>query len=119
MKTREDKATCKAIGPSLNSRHFALFVQWMLTISVDEMVIVIKECGGEEEWLQQIEALLSRMSALQNESSQRGGFSPASDLGRWSVLRRTVGSRWRHSHRHITPHCRPEAARAADQAAAD
>ena len=38
-----------------------------------------------------------------------GGFSPASDVGRWSVLRRTVRSRWRHSRRN-TP--RRNAARA-------
>ena len=57
---------------------------------------------------------------IANESSQRGGFSPASDLGRRSVLRWTVGSRWRHSRRHTSPLCRPEAATtAADRAAAD
>ena len=45
----------------------------------------------------------SCIESEQHESSQPGGFSPASDLGRRSVLRRTVGSRWRHSRRHTTP----------------
>ena len=45
-----------------------------------------------------------------------GRFSPASDVGRRSVLRRTVRSRWRHSRRH-TP--RRNAARSPDRTAAD
>ena len=48
---------------------------------------------------------------IANESSQPGGFSPASDLGRRSVLRRTVGSRWRHFRRQTTPHCASAALR--------
>jgi len=35
--------------------------------------------------------LFPRMNASRNESSQPGGFSPASDLGRRSVLRRRAG----------------------------
>ena len=59
--------------------------------------------GLAEEWIRAL-----RMSSTR--VSQPGGFSPASDLGRRSVLRRTVGSRWRHSRRHTSPLCRPEAA---------
>ena len=49
---------------------------------------------------------------------KRQGFSPTSDLGRRSVLRRTVGSQLQHSRRHTSAHCCPEAARASNQAAA-
>ena len=76
-------------------------------------VLCCSAAGLAEEWIRAL-----RMSSTR--VSQPGGFSPASDLGRRSVLRRTVGSRWRHSRRHTSPLCRPEAATtAAYRAAAD
>ena len=59
-------------------------------------VLCCSAAGLAEEWIRAL-----RMSSTR--VSQPGGFSPASDLGRRSVLRRTVGSRWRHSRRHTTP----------------
>lgn len=60
MTTSEDRAACQAIGPRLKSKYFALFVQSMLTVSLDEIMPVIMECGGKASWLHQIEALLGR-----------------------------------------------------------
>jgi hypothetical protein len=59
-------------------------------------VLCCSAAGLAEEWIRALRMSCTRVS-------QPGGFSPASDLGRRSVLRRTVGSRWRHSRRHTTP----------------
>ena len=109
----ESQAPIGSPGPTKFQRSRARFVE--RTLIVHGLMRRLRERVPSTRLL----TVAQRIWAADVKSSQPGGFSPASDLGRRSVLRRTVGSQWRHSRRHTAPHCRPEAARTADQAAAD